>query len=516
MKYIFIIFLSFYGLFFNNGSKAAEKINIKFEEMKIPFTIEQLSRLEKYKDEPTELIDWLKNNGLIKVFELSKFLEFPVFKEEGLNREVLRSWIGREILKELSKTITVPNDKNGIEIYNTIENLIEEKKEVSTLDIIKALPSEEISLDIDNLILIISSWKNELAMQQDLVSKLNNLEKTNEEPFKKTQNYYYPDLIKINKKIYASHREKPFEIELWKTNKTKNDKELIIFMPGLGGEINNFKWIANELTKEGWPIVFIDHRGSNLQAISEVLDGKEAIPGSEDFFLYRIKDLESTLKAYRNGEFGLANNSYILMGHSLGALVALLYEGNKPDDQFIKRCDSALKDFAITNLSKLLQCQLTEIQFTEGSNTNNAKAIIGFNSFGSLVWPKENSSGIKIPTLLIGGTYDLITPLINEQFRVFYALDNPSNRFLIIEGASHFSPIRINNKNKEKNDAFKISESFIGSDPILVQDLSSKFIVEFIKNIKKQQIPSLIKNQREIGLDFHFLDLKTIKEVSKN
>ena len=47
MKYIFIIFFSFYGLFFNNGLKAAEKINIKFEEMEIPLTIEQLSKLEK-------------------------------------------------------------------------------------------------------------------------------------------------------------------------------------------------------------------------------------------------------------------------------------------------------------------------------------------------------------------------------------------------------------------------------------------------------------------------------------
>ena len=104
------------------------------------------------------------------------------------------------------------------------------------------------------------------------------------------------------------------------------------------------------------------------------------------------------------------------------------------------------------------------------NNTNKASAIIGFNSFGSLVWPKENSTAIKAPTLLIGGTYDLITPLINEQFRVFNALDNPSNRFLIIEGASHFSPIRINKSYEENNDLFKISESFIGSEPILVQD----------------------------------------------
>jgi len=204
------------------------------------------------------------------------------------------------------------------------------------------------------------------------------------------------------------------------------------------------------------------------------------------------------------------------MGHTLVALIAHLYEGNKPTDQLEDKCDSALEDFAVTNLSKLLQCQLSEIPFPKKNNSNTASAIIGFNSFGSLVWPKENSTGIKTPSLLIGGTYDLITPLINEQFRVFSALNNPSNRFLIIEGASHFSPIRINNSYEENNDVFKISESFIGSDPLLVQDLSAKFIVKFLENIKNQEFPTVIKNQRDLGLDFHLLDLETIKEVLKN
>merc|ERR1711991_8214 len=107
-------------------------------------------------------------------------------------------------------------------------------------------------------------------------------------------------------------------------------------------------------------------------------------------------------------------------------------------------------------------------------------------------------------------------PLMNEQFIVFSALNNPSNRFLIIEGASHFSPIRINNSYEENNDVFKISESFIGSNPILVQDLSAKFIVKFLENIKEPEVPTVIKNQRDFGLDFHFLDLESIKEISKN
>ena len=516
MKYIFIIFFSFCGLFFNNDLRAAEKINIKFEEMEIPLTIEQLSKLNYHHENSTELTDWLEKNGLTKVFELSKFLNFPVFKDQGLNRQLLRSWVGRKILTELSKTITVKNDNNGVEIFNTIENLLDEKKEVSTLDIIKALPSEEISLDIDNLILIISSWKKELSIQQDLIFKLNNLEKTNEEVFKKNENKFSSDLIKIKKEIYAPHRAEPLEVELWKSNKIDHDKELIIFMPGLGGEIDNFKWIGIELNKRGWPVVFINHKGSNLEAFAKVIEGNEAIPGSADFFIYRIKDLDAVLEAHRNGEFGLANDSYILMGHSLGALIALLYEGNRPDNQLEDRCDYALKDLAVTNLSKLLQCQISEIQIPKKKNSKKASAIIGFNSFGSLIWPEEKSSGIEIPTLLIGGTYDLITPLTNEQFRLFSALDNPINRVLIIEGASHFSPIRINNNYQENNDIFKIRESLIGSNPILVQDLSFTLVDEFLKNIKNQEIPKVIKNQREMGLDFHFLDLKTIKEISEN
>ena len=96
-----------------------------------------------------------------------------------MNRQVLRSWVGNKILSELSNTILVPNDKDGIKVFNTIESLLEVKNEVSTLDILKDLPAEEISLDIDNLILIISSWKKELAKQQSLNLKLKSLEKTN-------------------------------------------------------------------------------------------------------------------------------------------------------------------------------------------------------------------------------------------------------------------------------------------------------------------------------------------------
>ena len=208
------------------------------------------------------------------------------------------------------------------------------------------------------------------------------------------------------------------------------------------------------------------------------------------------------------------------MGHSLGALIAFLYEGNLPKENFTNRCNLALKDFAVTNLSKLLQCQLNEIPLPKKKNLKKANGIIGFNSFGSIIWPKEKDSGIEIPVLFIGGTYDLITPLMSEQFNVFFSTSsNPLNRFLIIEGASHFSPIRISNDNSENlesTDIFKINKSFIGSNPNLVQNLSLKVIVEFLENLKNNESIKIRKNQRENNLDFHILDRKTLKQVIKN
>ena len=185
-----------------------------------------------------------------------------------------------------------------------------------------------------------------------------------------------------------------------------------------------------------------------------------------------------------------------------------------------ERCELALKDLALTNLSKLLQCQLNEFPLPEITNIKKANGIIGFSSFGSIIWPKERDSGIQIPVLFIGGTFDLITPLTSEQFKLFLSTtSNPLNRFLIIEGASHFSPIRINYDYEEdvnNNDIFKINKSLIGSNPYSVQNLSLKVIFEFLENIKKNESIKIMKNQTESNLDFHILDRKTLKEIIKN
>ena len=198
MKFIFIFCLSFLNFFSANfTSKAAEKINIKFEEMSIPISIDELSRLDKLNNDPNEIIEWFRNNGLEKIFEFSKYLKFPIFKRDGFSKQILRSWIGKKVLSELSNTFIVPNDINGIQVFNTIEELLEQKKEVSTIDILKTIPVEEIQLDVDNLIKIISSWKKALEEQQNFTKKLKTLEKSEE-----NMSLIYNDNIDFDSKSY--------------------------------------------------------------------------------------------------------------------------------------------------------------------------------------------------------------------------------------------------------------------------------------------------------------------------
>tara|TARA_B100000963_G_scaffold167227_1_gene145253 strand:- start:2803 stop:4365 length:1563 start_codon:yes stop_codon:yes gene_type:complete len=518
LKFILLIcfsLLNYFPAYFS--LKAAEKINLKFEGMSIPLSIDELSKLDINNKDSTELIDWFRKNGLEKVFQLSKYLEFPIFKQDGFSKQILRSWIGKKVLTELSDTFIVPNDKNGIKVFNTIESLLDKKQEISTLDILREIPIETVEIDIDNLLTIISSWKKALEDQQNLakrftlfVKKENNI----------NNNFDNDNDIKSYSKqinLDVSHRENPLSLEIWYPNK-KFEKELIIFMPGLGGDISNFRWLGSGLSKRGWPVMFIEHEGSNSEAFNASIMRGDSLPGGADIFLYRLKDLDEVINALRKGYFDVNSKSYILMGHSLGSLISILYEGNPPKKDFVKRCEKGLDDFALTNLSKLLQCQLIEIPIPEFKESLDLKAIIGFNSFGSLIWPTKKSSGIEVPILFIGGTFDLITPLLDEQFKLFVSnQSNKLNRFLVVEGASHFSPIRVVNEmsvGNIDNDVFKIKKDFVGINPYDFQKLSLSIIIEFLVKLDQQKALKITQENYLKNFKFYLFGEKEINQIN--
>jgi predicted dienelactone hydrolase len=83
--------------------------------------------------------------------------------------------------------------------------------------------------------------------------------------------------------------------------------------------------------------------------------------------------------------------------------------------------------------------------------------------------------------LLVGGGLDLVTPPEQEQLGVFARTRHPRSRLVLVEGASHFSPVRIENRGEA---LFRLGQDLVGIDPIKVQALLLSLTSEFLQGLE--------------------------------
>ncbi len=500
--------------------QAAERFEIHFDGMSIPISIKELIDWSNGAEETnSELASWLDLLGFKERKGLAKFLNTPLVRDKSMARQILRSWSGRKLLDEVSDLILMDEDSSGESVLDALDNLLNEKEEVTTFDLLNSLSVKAIHIDLDGWIEVANNWRSELNKQQQLISDLALI---NQVSLKREESNVLSFEIKETEyeliSLIVPHRSEPLILEVWNPASRRNTrKNWLLLMPGLGGDRNHFNWLARSLSHNGWPVVVLDHPGSDSLALEALVKGRLPLPGAE-VIPERVNDLYSILEAKKSGKIDISAENVVLMGHSLGALTAVLASGVKIDDQLENRCQKVLDNLSLTNLSSLLQCQLIDIDILERKGIENLSAIVGMNSFGSFLWPKNLDNQINIPLFLTGGTFDLVTPSISEQLGLLLALSSsPLSRVLLIEGASHFSPIRVEGQMYQSTgkDLFNLGESIVGYHPLSVQSLLAFEIISFLEKLEENKsIPS--NTNLTIGeLKFHILDRTIIEKLVK-
>ena len=515
--------------------KSAERLEVQFEDMSIPIPVNELAEWvdgmsipSSIKDlsewaldggQNSEISSWLNLLDLESRAGLAKILKAPVIKNRSMARQVLRSWVGRQLLDEVSDLVRLDDDRSGARVFNTLEALLESQPQVSTIDLLKALPGEKIYLDLDAFIQVANRWRTELKKQQKLVLDIGLLPSQSKPSLE-------PELVGFDenkessselKKLAVGHRIAPLMIEIWKPSReVPSRSSWIVFMPGWGGTPDHFRWLARRLSQNGWPIVLLEHPGSDAKAVQELLEGRRLAPGAE-VLPDRLADLYSVLKAKDEGGLDLPGAKLVLMGHSLGALTAFLAAGAVPEPDLDKRCVRALDALSLTNISQLLQCHMVDVQLPPTKkNLDELEAIVAINSFGSLLWPSERESKLSIPVFLTGGTSDLITPALTEQLGLLLTTtSNFLSRVLLIEKASHFSPIRVQGQGQKESgeDLFHLGEAFVGGQPLQVQNLLGTQIIRFLEDFELGKALELALNQKKGNLKFHLLDRSMVDQL---
>ncbi|WP_370586793.1 alpha/beta hydrolase [Synechococcus sp. PROS-9-1] len=496
---------------------AASQLEVQIDGTVIPFSIGDLALWARsdgrHRSELSTWFSLLAPDSRAGVLEL---LQAPVVLDRSMARQLMNSWAGRQLFDQFADLVRVDNDKEGVIVRQTINDLLSRQQQVSSLDLLEALPADSVRLDLDLLLELASSWRMQLERQQNLVRSLDRFPVTASAADRAavspqdSGSLLEPHLISLA----VSHREEPLGFQLWLPGEGSPKREQwMVLMPGLGGSPDHFRWLGRGLSRRGWAVLVLEHPGSDDVAVQALLEGRLPPPGVE-VLPARLKDLDALLKARDQEVFQVPGQRLVLAGHSLGAFSALLSTGARPAPGLARRCSSVLGDLPLSNLSRLLQCQLVDVSLPKQVAPKGLSAVIGFNSFGSLLWPAGSlSKTVKVPVLFTGGTLDLITPPLSEQLGLLLAMPaDPSSRVVLVEGASHFSPVRVEGQRQggRGEDLFQLGEELVGVQPLQVQALLEQEVVQFLveqeQSKAEHQTPAKTLHLKLGELHLHRLD----------
>lgn len=488
------------------AARAADLLQLRLGGLDLPLSLRQLEAWSLRQSPPTamssrpgeaddEVALWLNLLEPDSRRTLRSFLRAPLLRDRSFGQQLLSSWAGERMLAEVGALVTGPDGSNTAALLQrTLRRSLERHGEVTTLELLRDLPLPVITLQLDGLLLMGQRWRRELDRQTRAFQSLPRLglpvRRHGALAFSRRSPQQPRRLL-----LTVPHRPDPLPLALWSPAAAAEaeGRPLLLLLPGLGGTADQLAWLADALASRGWPVLVLQHPGSDEAAMKAALDGDRPPPGAESLPLRRA-DIQAVLAARTAGRIpGLApaGGAPVLIGHSLGGVAALLAAGLVPEPGLEQRCRQAIERLPISNPSQLLQCQLVTLpQPSRSGPPLQLRGVVLLNSFGSLLWPSRGLADLPVPLLMVGGSLDLVTPPLSEQLHLFLPGGDPRRRLALVQGGSHFSPVRL-----DPGDAalFRLGDDLVGVEPARVQGMLLSLIHEFLASLEE---PLLVPPQR--------------------
>ena len=257
-----------------------------------------------------------------------------------------------------------------------------------------------------------------------------------------SRNHTYPADLYLPKNINELPGEMPTSIPV------------MVFSHGYGDTRSHPETIAaaRSLAANGFLVAVPEHIGSNQAFQNNLVKGLTHESFDVMEFINRPQDISyllDTLEQQNDTAFQgrLQLDRVGLMGHSFGGYTALALAGATVDLDLLEEQCNPVADFEpeTINLSLLIQCRVLELstspqviqQLTDGSLTDERVGFVFALSPMSNLFGEQGIRKIQIPVAIAGGTYDVATPIIQEQLLAFQSLTTTSKYFYLVEKLSH-------------------------------------------------------------------------------
>lgn len=433
---------------------------------------------------------------------LARLLRAPLLRDRSFGSQLLDSWAGSQMLAEVGALLTSPDGASSApQLQRTLRQLLRERREVTALALLRALPAASLRLRLDGLLSLAEQWRLQIDQQAQALTALRRLQLPRQQrwPLPTSDARLSPRRVELT----VPHRRERLPVDLWPGQGPAASRQpWLLVLPGLGGNADQLGWFAGALAERGWSVAVPQHPGSDGRALREAFDGRSPPPGAATLAT-RLRDVAAVLAARRDGRLALPGEGVVLVGHSLGGLTALLAAGMPPQPGLADRCRQAIERLPVGNPSRLLQCELVSTGLPPPlPRPDDLRGLVLFNGFGSLLWPDGANASLPVPVLMVGGSLDLVTPPLEEQLQLFLPSGDPRSRLVLVEGGSHFSPVRLL---EQQQAVLRLGREWVGVDPVTVQTLLLGLGSEFLNSLQQPGLlPAHVRLQQ--GVRAYVLD----------
>ena len=489
--------------------RAAELLELRLDGLQLPINLRDLEAWSLDPERPQgDLGAWLDLLEPGQRLALLRLLRAPLVRDRSMAQQLLESWAGQRLLSSLGALLSTDQGEAPSMLHRTLVALLRRQEQVSGIELLRALPSQRLRFNLDGLVELAAGWRQQLRAQRQALELLRRLPLPAGVPLLPltdgltlargqsgglAPSTAAPQVLQLA----VRHRSEPLRLQLWQpTQPQVPEGPWLLLTPGLGGSSAQLAWYAAALRDRGWPVLLLEHPGSDAAALRDWLEGRRQPPAAETL-VDRLQDLQAVVAAVHHGRLPRLGSSVVLVGHSLGSLTSLLAAGLRPEPGLQRRCDRALAAIPLTNLSQLLQCQLPQVPLPPPQPlAQPLRAVLSLNGFGSLLWPREGLAGLRVPALLLGGSLDLITPPLSEQLGLFQPGMHPRSRLVLLDGGSHFSPVRIAAGDRA---LFQLGQELVGVEPARIQAMILSLSSDFLQRELRPHAGPLPAQRRQLG-----------------
>lgn len=339
------------------------------------------------------------------------------------------------------------------QIQTAVHEAAAETSGLSVLGVLQAIPQDQLDIDLTAAVGLISQLNLSRLEGQALSSVLaHGLLVADPPPVTAAFDPALSGAQPVGQRSFSFHdedRQRTIKLDVYRGVYPK-DAPLVVMSHGFGADRQFLTYMAKHLASHGLTVVSIEHPGSNVEALTQIpLDPNvlqrpgRLLPASE--FLDRPQDVSFVLDRleWMNRSSSVMNRQIhtaevVIIGHSLGGYTGLALAGAKLDLRSLRTFCDGLQPVGLSP-ADWLQCAAVELLENEADFTDSR--IVGVMAMNPLIGELFGPIGlseVEVPTLLLTGTQDAVTPTLRQQLTPFTQLAGPKYLIAVI-GGTHLS-----------------------------------------------------------------------------